>query len=122
MRQWLVAGSLALLLALAPSAAGAQSAHVVQQWSGNGVQQTTEPFAVASADWTITWTTQDRGAIPGYLTITIYNADTRRPAGAVSAPVGSPSGNVTEHNGPGRFFLVIDGANTDWSVEVADQR
>ena len=120
MRQWIAGGSLALLLALAPSGAGAQSPHVVQQWSGSEVQQTTEPFRVASGDWTLTWTTQDRGTIPGYLSIAIYNADTRMPAGAVSASVGSPNGSATLHNGPGRFYLVIDGANTSWMVQVSD--
>ncbi|HLH25702.1 MAG TPA: hypothetical protein VK066_24555 [Chloroflexota bacterium] len=122
MRQWIAGGSLALLLALAPVGAGAQSPHTVQQWSGNGVQQTTDPFSVASADWTLTWTAQDRDSIPGYLSIAIFNADTRLPAGSVSGSVGSPNGTVTEHNGPGRFYLVIDGANTNWSVQVSDLR
>jgi hypothetical protein len=122
MRKWIVVGSLGLLLALMPVEAGAQSPHVVQRWSGSGVQQVTEPFQVASGDWTLTWTTQDRGSIPGYLSIAIFRADTRMPAGTVSAAVGTPSGSATEHNGPGSFYLVIDGANTNWTVQVADQR
>jgi hypothetical protein len=122
MRRWIAGGSFALLLALAPGGAGAQSPHVVQQWTGNGVQRTTDPFAVASPDWTLSWTSQDRGTIPGFLSVTIYNADTRMPAGTVSGSVGTPSGSVVEHGGPGRFYLVIDGANTNWSVQVADTR
>ena len=27
-----------------------------------------------------------------------------------------------KHGGPGRYYLVIDGANTNWSVQVADSR
>jgi hypothetical protein len=122
MRQWMLVGSLGLLLGLVPREAGAQSPHVVQQWSGSGVQQVTEPFRVASRDWTLTWTTQDRGSIPGYLSIAIFSAETRMPAGTVSASVGGRGGSATEHNGPGTFYLVIDGANTNWSVQVTDQR
>jgi hypothetical protein len=120
MQQWLAAGSRALLLALAPLGARAQSPHVVQQWSGSGVQQTTAPFPVASTEWTLTWTAQDLGSIPGYLSIAIYDADTRRPAGSVSGSVGRSRDSATLDNGPGMFYLVIDGANTNWSVQVSD--
>ena len=39
----------------------------------------------------------------------------------VSAAVGSPSGSATEQNGPGSFYLVINGANTNWSVGRVEQ-
>jgi hypothetical protein len=122
MRRWVTAGSIALLVALAPFGAQAQSPPGGPQWSGDGVRQTTEPFTVASHDWTLTWTSQDRGSIPGFLSIEIYNADTRLPAGTVSGTIGGSGGSATLRNGPGRFYLDIDGANTNWSVQVADLR
>src|SRR4051794_5758722 len=90
MQRWMAASSLALLLALAPLGAQAQHSPGVQQWSGRGEPQTTEPIRVSHSDWTLSWSTQDRGNIPGYLSIDIFNVDTRLPAGSVSSEIGAP--------------------------------
>jgi hypothetical protein len=120
MQPWMAASSLALLLALAPPGAQAQHSPGVQQWSGNGEPQTTEPIRVAHSDWTLSWSTQDRGNIPGYLSIEVFNVDTRLPAGSVSSDIGGSGGTATLHTGPGTFYLLINGTNTNWSVQVAD--
>jgi hypothetical protein len=122
MRRWITAGSLILLSVLVPHSALAQSPQVVQQWSGNGNRQTTEPFQVTGSDWTLTWTSQDRSSIPGYLSIAIYNADTRRLVGRVAGNIGGSGGTTTQRSGPGSFYLDIDGANTNWSVQASEIR
>ena len=120
MQPWMAACSLALLLVLAPLGAHAQRAPGVQQWSGSGEPQTTEPIRVTSGDWTLSWATQDRGSIPGYLSIDIVNLDTQLPAGSVAGDIGGSGGTVTLHTGPGTFYLLINGVNTNWSVQVFD--
>jgi hypothetical protein len=120
MQSWLAASGLALLLALAPLGAQAQRSQGVQQWSGSGEPQTTEPIRVTNSDWTLSWSTQDRGSIPGYLSIDIFNMDTRMPAGSVSGDIGGAGGTATLHTGPGTFYLLINGVNTNWSVQVFD--
>jgi hypothetical protein len=91
----------------------------VASWSGSGMKET-ESFNVESREWRISWETSNEPfAGAGLLQIYVYNDQ-----GEMVSLAANRQGlgrDVSYVRGKGRFHLMLNSANIDWSVMVEDQ-
>ena len=119
--------SILVLGVLLLSACGASSTptkqvelQLIKEWSGTGIK-TTEPFTITSKPWAISWANNPKvigGQSMGILQIMVYN--TKNPdllvaLAANSMERGSDSSYIYD---TGTFYLTINAANTQWTVQV----
>jgi hypothetical protein len=85
------------------------------KWSGRGAQQT-DPFISSTGLLRLTW--EAKGAGPFKI---ILNSDVSGRPLLVAVDQPAPSHDVTYvTEDPRAFFLVMEGADIDWTVEVAE--
>jgi len=111
----------ALVALLASSSMAAAEWQRVANWTGNGTKQT-ESFSVASREWRISWeTTNEAFKGAGIFQIYVYDDEDKLVTLAANKQgVGKDTSYVRA--APGRFHLMINSGNVDWSVVVEDQR
>jgi len=103
---------LTALFLLLSSPLAAQEWRTLESFTGEG-QQDTEIFEVTSAEWRVVWeATGERGVIQ----IVVYSTPGDRATALAANHVGAGSG-IAPVQGPGRYFLRIDGT-LQWTVKV----
>ena len=81
----------------------------------------TESFNVESREWRISWeTSKEPFAGAGLLQIYVYNDQGAMVSLAANRQ--GPGRDVSYVRGKGRFHLMLNSANIDWSVTVEDQQ
>lgn len=126
MRLWVFWLVVILLGCSAPSKqaapTGPQAWSEIAQWQGNGMRDT-ETFDVASREWRVSWDVTSPGPAMNFI-VNVMREGRDAPV-AVAANVvnreASQESSVIRAD-PGRYYLKIIAANTDWSVAVEDQR
>ena len=93
---------------------------VVKEWTGNGIK-TTETFTISGAPWVISWSNNPQimgGESVGMLQIMVY--DTENPDFPITLAANTnEKGSATSYiYETGTFYLTINAANTEWTVEV----
>jgi hypothetical protein len=90
--------------------------NTVGSWKGTGTK-TTESFATKGAEWRINW----KSASDGILQIMVYDANNKLVAlAANSTAAGSDVSYV--RGAPGRYYLTINSANTNWEVTAEEKQ
>ena len=93
---------------------------LIKEWSGTGIK-TTEPFTINSKPWAISWANNPTligGESMGILQIMVYNIknpDIPVTLAANTMEKGSDTSYIYE---TGTFYLTVNAANTQWTVQV----
>lgn len=90
-----------------------ESYQKVNSWSGTGIK-TTESFTITGSTWRINHSNSGGGVFQVY----VYKSNNELVTVAANT---TQSGSDTSHvNQSGSFYLTINAANTNWTVEVED--
>ena len=119
----LVAGALLLSACGAPAEAPPtpqSQSQVVGEWAGIG-PKTTAPFTIESESWVIDW-----AHVPsvindqpiGTLQIIVHDAEDPDAPITIAANSMEEESSTSYIDGAGTFYLMINAANTRWSVKV----
>jgi hypothetical protein len=88
----------------------------VASWTGSGIKES-ETFAISEPEWRIRWaTSNERLAGAGILQIMVHNADTKQLITLAANKQGIGDDVSYVRSGPGRFYVVMNSGNVDWSV------
>jgi len=93
---------------------------VIKSWSGSGIKET-ETFSVSGNEWRISWNSRNEALHDaGIFQIYVKNA-----AGKIISTAANKQGVGADvfyvHSRPGRYYLMINSANVDWTVRVEAQ-
>jgi hypothetical protein len=90
------------------------------KWSGHNLMQT-EAFISDSGSLRIIWETKNETAPgKGVFTVTLHSGVSGRPLLEAVSHQGAGHDVAYVNEDPREFFLVIDAANVDWTVEVSE--
>ena len=89
----------------------------VKSWRGSG-NKTTETFRISSKPWRIDWRAHDGTPDMSHLSIWVREAETGDRVSLVANSTGDGSDVSYVHDGPGEYYLDIQGTNTAWQVAV----
>ena len=93
---------------------------VVAEWAGIG-PKTTEPFTIESAPWAIDWThvpTTLKGKSIGTFQIMVYDTEEPGIPVAIATESVEKDSDISYIDEAGTFYLMINAANTRWTVRV----
>lgn len=96
----------------------------VANWSGTGTN-TTQPFTIANSPWVIQWTSNPEvmeGISVGAFQIYVYNVNNTSIPVSVAANTNSSGADNSYVYQTGTFYLVINAANTNWTVAVQEYK
>lgn len=83
----------------------------VKSWSGTGAKDT-ETFTTTVGEWTLRWQSAS------VVSITVYDADAKKPVSVASSAGGADSSVVRVK--PGRYYLSVLGVGEAWKVSVEE--
>jgi hypothetical protein len=92
------------------------------EWSGTGLK-ITENFVINEGPWAITWTSVPEmldGQSIGLFKILVYHLDDPSVPPTSVANTMEKASETSYIEGTGKFFLIINGINTDWTVSVSE--
>lgn len=94
----------------------------VAQWQGNGMRDT-ETFDIASREWRVSWDVTSPGLAMNFI-VNVMREGRDAPVAVAANVVNREASQESSivRSEPGRYYLKIVAANTDWSVTVEDQR
>jgi hypothetical protein len=95
---------------------------LVKEWSGTGLK-VTENFIIAEAPWAIEWVNIPEkidGQSVGMLKILVYQVDNPSMPPMVAANTMEEMSDTSYIEQTGKFFLIINGFNTSWTVTVIE--
>ena len=110
-----------MLSLLVPVAAHAQEWRVIDSWSGSG-QLETQTFRVSSSEWRVDWEATPSGDYGSVFQVYVYRGDGTLVT--LAANVANQGGTSVSyvHAPPGEFYLMMNAANVNWSVEAEEPR
>ena len=91
----------------------------VKSWSGNGIKKT-ESFEITGSQWRINWTNRI-GEYGGILQIFVYRVGNEIMEDLLANTTENTSDTSYIYKS-GNFYLNINSANTNWTVEVEESR
>lgn len=107
----------AQLAAISAARAAAEPWKPVASWKGNG-SKNTESFVTKTGEWRIAW---KMSSGDGVLSVTVYDSQNEVVDVAVIAN-GAGSDVSYVRAKPGRYYLTINSAATNWEITVEERR
>jgi len=111
--------SLVLAVVLAAAVPARAAWTVVKEWTGTG-SKVTESFDVVAKEWRVNWSATSENDGVGSISVLVFNADKKLVASA-TGHVGKPDVTYV-HEGPGRYFVEVRAADTNWKLNVEDDK